>query len=208
MSHVAAGPVADAAPEPRAGRTLWLLGLGAAVRILATTASLVALFYVLPLEPRRDVPPVALLVLALVAVALLAILQVRAIILSPLPRLRAVEALAASIPLLLVSFASCYVVMSDASPATFDQPVTRTDALYFTVTVFATVGFGDISPMTQWGRAAVTVQMVVDLVVVGFGLRVVTNAVELGRERRAATRNAGAGRPGPAPEPGGDAEQG
>jgi hypothetical protein len=34
--------------------------------------------------------------------------------------------------------------MERASAASFTEPLTRTDALYFSVTVFSTVGFGDI----------------------------------------------------------------
>ena len=64
--------------------------------------------------------------------------------------------------------------------------MSRTDALYFSVTVFATVGFGDITAVSGPGRIVVTVQMVVDLLVLGVGLRVITGAVQQGRERRAA----------------------
>ena len=35
---------------------------------------------------------------------------------------------------------------------TFTEPLTRTDAQYFTVTIFATVGFGDITAVTQTAR--------------------------------------------------------
>ena len=31
-------------------------------------------------------------------------------------------------------------------PSSFGEPLTRSDALYFTITIFATVGFGDINP--------------------------------------------------------------
>jgi voltage-gated potassium channel len=37
--------------------------------------------------------------------------------------------------------------------------MTHTDALYFTVTVFATVGFGDITARTDTARLLVTVQI-------------------------------------------------
>ena len=49
-------------------------------------------------------------------------------------------------------FASTYFVMERVSAANFTQPLTRTGALYFTVTVFSTVGFGDITPNEySWG---------------------------------------------------------
>ena len=34
------------------------------------------------------------------------------------------------------------------------------DALYFTTVTFATVGFGDITPVSQLARGVVTVQMI------------------------------------------------
>jgi voltage-gated potassium channel len=62
------------------------------------------------------------------------------------------------------------------------HPLTRTDALYFTVTVFATVGFGDIVATTQVARLVVTVQMVLDLGVLGLGIHVFLGAVQRGRQ--------------------------
>lgn len=62
--------------------------------------------------------------------------------------------------------------MSHTSATNFNvQALTRTDSLYFTVTVFATVGFGDISPASQAARLAVTAQMILNLIVVGLGVR-------------------------------------
>ena len=58
--------------------------------------------------------------------------------------------------------------------------LTRTDALYFTVTVFTTVGFGDITATTQAARLIVTVQMILDLGVLGLGIRVFLGAVQRG----------------------------
>ena len=74
--------------------------------------------------------------------------------------------------------------MSSAAPNAFTQPLSRTDALYRTVTVFATVGFGDIAPVTQQARVLGTVQMVGDLLVLGVLLQVFLGAVKLGRSRR------------------------
>ena len=44
------------------------------------------------------------------------------------------------------------------SAGNFSEPLTRTDALYFTVTVFSTVGFGDITAKTEAARLVVTGQ--------------------------------------------------
>jgi hypothetical protein len=72
-------------------------------------------------------------------------------------------------------------VLASATPGAFTEPVNRTGALYFTLTVFSTVGFGDIAPVTQPARVAVMVQMVADLLVLGVLLRAVTGAVRVRR---------------------------
>ena len=59
-------------------------------------------------------------------------------------------------PLFLLFFASTYYILSADDAATFTEPLSRSDALYFTVTIFATVGFGDISAQTESARLFVT----------------------------------------------------
>ncbi len=61
------------------------------------------------------------------------------------------------------------------------HPLTRTDSLYFTVTTFATVGFGDITATSQTARLMVTVQMILDLLALGLGIRVFVGAVQFAR---------------------------
>ena len=53
--------------------------------------------------------------------------------------------------------------MSITSASAFSEPLSRTDALYFTTSTFATVGFGDITPVSQLARGVVSVQMIADL---------------------------------------------
>ena len=73
--------------------------------------------------------------------------------------------------------------MAFDSPDTFTiDPLTRVDALYLTVTVFSTVGFGDISAASQPGRILVTIQMILNLIVLGAGVRLLTSAVKRGRD--------------------------
>ena len=164
---------------PAKGRRLVGLGL---LRSLAATVALVALYYLLPLDRMKNVS------LALVAglLILLAVTawQVRAIIRARYPALRAVEALAATVPLFLLLFASAYFTMAATNPANFStHSLTRTDALYFTVTTFSTAGFGDITPVSQSARLVVTAQMLLDLLALGLGIRVLVGAVQLARQQ-------------------------
>jgi voltage-gated potassium channel len=156
----------------------------ALLRSLLTVVGLLVLYYLLPMDRVRGVQLLLLLAAGLAAVVGLCVWEVRAILRSQYPAVQAVQGLATAVPMFLLLFATVYFVLAGQGPAAFTQPLNRTDALYFTVTVFATVGFGDIAPVTQAARIAVTVQMVANLLVLGILLRAVTGAVQLSRARR------------------------
>jgi voltage-gated potassium channel len=156
------------------------------LRAAFTSTVLVALYYWLPLTGKLEGSTVVLLLAGLVLFAGIITWQVRAILRSDYPGLRAIEALAAAIPMFLLVFAATYVKLADAEPSAFSEPLSRTDAIYFTITVFSTVGFGDITPVATPARVIAMVQMLGDLVVVGLVLQVMLGAVKEGRQRRAA----------------------
>ena len=156
----------------------------AAVRSTLSTAALVTLYYLLPMDRPAGAGAFAVLSGGLVAVVGVLIWQIRTILRSARPVAQGVQALALAIPLFLLVFASAYHLLATDVPGSFNQPLTRTDALYFTVTVFATVGFGDIVAVSQPARIAVTVQMVGDLLVLGVVLRVLLGAVRRRRQER------------------------
>lgn len=164
------------------------------LRALGNTAVLIAIYYLLPLDHTSTGIAATILIIALVAFIALVIFQTRWIIRSRFPRLRAVEALATSLPLFLLLFAATYVVMATVSASNFGEKLTHTDALYFTVTVFTTVGFGDITAKSEGARLLVTGQMVTDLIVLGIGVKIILGAVTRGRRRQ--PQNAGAVQPG------------
>jgi hypothetical protein len=165
----------------------------ALLRAVGSTVVLVAIYYLLPLDRSSAWAAVTMLAVGLAVLVALVAFQARSIVVSPFPGLRAVEALATSLPLFLLLFASTYLVMATISAANFTQPLTHTDALYFTITVFATVGFGDITARTEAARLVVSGQMIADLVIIGLGARIIVGAVRLGRQRPPA--DAGAARP-------------
>jgi Ion channel len=161
----------------------------AVLRAAGSTTALVVIYYLLPLERFSAGAAVTMLVIGLVALTGLIAFQVRSILGARFPGLRAVEALATSLPLFLLLFASTYLVIATESAGSFSQQLTHTDALYFTVTVFATVGFGDITATTEAARLVVTGQMIIDLVIIGIGARIVLGAVQQSRQRRPEAAN-------------------
>jgi hypothetical protein len=167
----------------------------AVLRGLLITTVLVVLYYLLPLDQPWDTATAVRLLIGLLVFAGLTVWQVKAITGSRYPGLRAAEALGFIIPFYLLLFASTYFVMERASAANFTQPLTRTDALYFSVTVFATVGFGDIAAKSETARVVLIVQMIADLALLGAGAKVLLGAVQRGQQRRSDT----GGGAGPAP---------
>jgi len=179
MAH-SAGTSADATPEAKPPPSKIAYAL---LRAAGSAIVLVIIYYLLPLDHSARWLAITMLVIGLVAFIALVTFQVRAIIASPFPGLRALEALATSVPLFLLLFAAAYVVMATMSASSFSQPMTRTNALYFTVTVFATVGFGDITAKSETARLVVTGQMIIDLIILGLGARIILGAVTRGRQR-------------------------
>jgi hypothetical protein len=154
------------------------------LRVAGTVTGLFVLYYLLPLDRASEPAAVTMLVIGLAAFVTLVTFQVRWITRSRFPGLRALETMATSIPFFLLLFASTYVVLAATSASSFGGPLTHTDGLYFTVTVFTTVGFGDITAKTDTARLVVTGQMLADLIVLGLALRVIVGAVRRGRQRR------------------------
>ncbi len=170
------GPQDQVAARPSSGRITWTV-----LRVAGSVAALVALYYLLPLNSSSTPAAVAMLLGGLAAFVALVALQVRLITRSRFPVLRAAEALATSIPFFLLLFASTYVVLAALSARNFGRHLSHTDGLYFSVTVFSTVGFGDIAAKTQTARLVVTGQMITDLIILGLAIKVIIGAVRHAR---------------------------
>lgn len=161
-------------------------------RSILVALLIVVAYYTLPLDRPADIGLVILIV-GLLALAGILTWQIRMIVGSPFPRIRAAETLIVGIPLLLVVFASVYFLIGKAQVDSFSEAMSKTDAMYFTVTVFTTVGFGDITAKSELTRTLVTLQMLFNLAVFGLVAKLIFGAVEVGMQRLSAA----SGKPAP-----------
>jgi hypothetical protein len=155
-------------------------------KALAQSGGLIALVWIVLLVGYYQIPfhndyggavLVRLILAVVVFIAILAV-NVQRITKAELPELRAVEALAVSFPLLIVLFSSIYLTLSQKSPNTFSVPLDHTGSLYFTMTTFSTVGYGDIVPKTDGARIIVMFQFISDLVFIGVVVRLLTTVAQ------------------------------
>ncbi len=196
MADTGDGPSAVIERSPAADvidrRQVRRRALGSIVRVALVTVVLSILYVVAPIDEQLDDGSAVMqMILALLVVAVVVGLQIVAVARSPYPRLRAVEAVAVSVPLLIFLFAGAYVVMASSDDSSFTEPLNRIDSIYFTVTVFATVGFGDISATSDAARVLVTIQMVADLVLIGLIAKVLLQTVQQRRQRLATSHHGG-----------------
>jgi voltage-gated potassium channel Kch len=138
----------------------------AVARLVAFTVVILALYFIIPIGGFNDANPSAAWIrLAFIILVFLATmtLQLHLILTAHIPKVRAAAAVFESVLMFLCLFSLLYTSMSVTDILSFSEPLDRTDALYFTTSTFATVGFGDITPVTRLARAVVSVQMIADL---------------------------------------------
>jgi voltage-gated potassium channel len=158
----------------------------ALLRSAITIVLLVAVYYTVPLDRPLDPDSWIWFGLGLVTFAAVIVWQVRAIVHADYPRLRALQAITAGLTLLITFYASTYSVIATDRPDSFSEALNRTDALYFTVTVFSTVGFGDITPLTELARIVAITQMLVGLTALGLIAKVLLGAADVAVRRHEA----------------------
>ena len=176
-----AGLGVGAGQNPRPGARKVVLTL---LRVLGANVAILATYYLLPLDRPRLGERLRCSASAFPGLSYSSSFRCAE---SSGPSIRCSErspALATSAPLFLLLFAGTYYVLGGLSASNFSESMTRTDALYFTVTVFATVGFGDITATSQGARALVTGQMVAGIVIVGIGARIIVDAIKYGRQQQ------------------------
>lgn len=158
----------------------------AALRSLAVLTVLLLGYFTVPVGGFNAENPAAAWVRLVTVVGVFLVvlgLEVRVVLSARVPQARAVAAVVESVLLFVCLFALLHLSMSTTDPASFNEPLDRVDALYFTASTFATVGFGDIAPVTQVARAVVTVQMLAGLGVLVLIAKVAFYAARVGLRR-------------------------
>jgi voltage-gated potassium channel len=155
--------------------------IGMMTSVALAWALLFGIYYLIPFTDRTSAQSLVRLVLGIAFFAGVLAWQLRQVTRAELPGLRAVHALGVAIPLFLLVFAVVYLSLSQSSTTRFSEPLNHTGALYLVVTVFSTVGFGDITPKGDLARIVTSIQMLLDLVVIGAVVRLLTTAAKTGR---------------------------
>jgi voltage-gated potassium channel Kch len=166
---------------------------------IALIAAATVVYYVLPVPgPMRET---SWAVMFFLGAAVLGALILAAV----LRLLRAGENARIRGLILLLTLTVLFFSWSDESvaalPNQFAELTNKTDSLYFNISTLATVGFGDVHPVGQLARAAVTVQIVFNLVFLGTAVSLIAGFFRT-RARgqmygRSQGEQAGAGQAGP-----------
>lgn len=165
---------AERSPSAEASMTPARLALGLG-RIVITVAALVVVYAAAPVDTRTTVGAVLLMAAAGVVFAAVFTHHVRALQHSPHPILRAANLLTTTLTVFILGFSLTYLALAEANPSFFSEPLGKVSAVYFTVTVLATVGFGDITATTDVTRAVVTLQMLGGITLLGVLVRYVVS---------------------------------
>lgn len=167
-------------------RSLLRAGAPALVGAVVLVAAIVWLYMLVPV-PTSDESPlavgisIAMIALIYIAVGIWAMLRVHR---SARPLRTGVLALSVMVTAMVTTFAMAYATMSATNPANFNVPLDKVSALYFTMTILSTTGFGDITATSDAGMIAVMVQMVVGLTLLTALARVLVAAARSGAKRR------------------------
>lgn len=162
-------------------------------RSIAALAIVMAIYYAAPIgaspSTTRLVVGIAGMLIGIAVLGWLIVAAIRRQLRAD-PATARIESLLILLYLVVAVFASGYLTLARSMEGSFVGMHTKTDALYFTVSTVATVGFGDVHASGQLARLLVTIQIVFDLVFVA----ALVAALSGGVRRRVAARRDGEAR--------------
>ena len=145
--------------------------VGRALTVVLLVAAATAIYYQIPVPKIHEDSWIILFSCGIVVLGGLIVLAVRRL-------LRAGEQARIRGLVLLLAVSVLFFSYADEAVATlprqFVSLADKTDALYFNISTLATVGFGDVHAVGQLARAAVTVQIVFNLVFLGTAVTMIS----------------------------------
>jgi membrane-associated HD superfamily phosphohydrolase len=161
----------------------------ATLRTALSVALILAIFVIVPPEDLASGTPGVGLTFGLVLLAAVIAWELFRTVRDPYPEVRAATSLFVLVTLLVTMFALTYAAMSVSNAESFTEVLTKSDAIYFTVTTLSTTGFGDIAAKSPTARWVVTAQMLVDLIAVVGLARVFIMAAKTARAKRSKAKS-------------------
>ncbi len=158
--------------------------LVALARLTVSLVVLIGIYIIVPADRVIDDTAGTNLVVGALLLAGVIAWELYRIVRDPYPEVRAGVSLIVVVAFVIIMFSLAYATMSAAQPSSFSVPLTKSDAVYFTVTTLATVGFGDITATSTAARWVVTTQMLFDLILLVGLARVIILAAKAGRARQ------------------------
>ena len=167
-------------------RELVVVVLTTVLRLILGFAFIFWLMSLAPETPEDSlVYPVLLAIIGVTIYVVFFIRQLRGVYKARFPTLRAVEALILTATMFLAIFAMTYVTISIESPESFTEQLTGFSSYYYALTVLATVGFGDIAPVSVAARSVTMVQMALDIAFIAVLIRIMGGAAKKALQQRA-----------------------
>jgi voltage-gated potassium channel len=167
------------------------------LRLGVLSGGLLLVYFVVPAEPRLPSGAVvARTAVTLLTFAVLGFLIVRQLRLEVDrgPDYR-VDGLVASVMAVIVVFSLSYYILAERNPSQIAGLHTRIDALYFTVSTLATVGFGDVHTTGQAARVMVLLQMFFNVVFITTAATLLSGRIRGVAEQRSRARRGGSPNP-------------
>lgn len=162
-----------------------LLVAGAVVRTIFSAAIIWLGLSLIPSDPGDSSWLPILFILGAVVVYLFFFsLQLRKIKRARFPQIRSIEVLIVVSIMFIAVFAAIYTQVSMRSPGSFSEDLDHFTAYYYAMTVLATVGFGDITPVSPLARILSMIQMGLDLAFIGVAVKVISATAKQTMEER------------------------
>ena len=179
------------------------MSLRAAAHVVATAAVLLLAYWLAPIQDPLDGRWALRLAVGLLITGLVLWWQITAVRGSARPVQQAAQGFMVSIGVFLIIFASLYLAMDQALTGAFSRSMDKISALYFAITTLGTVGYGDITPVSPVAQIVVSIQMLVDLILLAViarvFLRTATGAVTRRKAETSVSTMTGGNLLGPAP---------